>query len=182
MLHTLRDVPPPELTRALAAFEAQFTYPLGPGRTFRISHGDDYPRFFRAQGDGACFVMEHDGQVTGVLGVAIRRLLSPDGREQVVAYIGDLKVDPAARKTLTYLRLAWAAYSWVGARTSAGYGVVMDGTAVTPDAYTGGFGIPAARSSAASWSGSSPARRMWHRPTARSWWQVPSRCWHATVS
>lgn len=145
MVHTLRSAPPPELTHALAAFEAQFTYPLGPGRTFRISHGDDYPRFFRAQGEGACFVMEQDGKVTGVLGAAIRRLLLPEGDEQVVAYIGDLKVDPAARKTWTYLRLAWAAYSWVSAHTTTGYGIVMDGTAATPDTYTGGIGIPAAR-------------------------------------
>lgn len=150
MLHTLQSAPPPDLARALAAFEAQFTYPLGQGRTFHISHGDDYPRFFRAQGDGACFVMEHDGHVIGALGVALRRLLLPDGREQVVAYIGDLKVDPAARKTWTYLRLALAAYSWVsshssvGAHASTGYGVVMDGTPVTPDAYTGRCGIPAA--------------------------------------
>ncbi len=144
MLHTLQSAPPPELARALAAFEAQFTYPLGQGRTFRISHGEDYPRFFRAQGEGACFVMEHDGKVSGVVGVSLRRLLLPEGTEQKVAYIGDLKVDPAARKTWTYLRLAWAAFSWVGGNAT-GYGIVMDGTAATPDAYTGGCGIPAAR-------------------------------------
>ena len=46
---------------ALARFEEQFTYPLGPGRTLRISHGDDYPRFFRAIGDAACFVAERSG-------------------------------------------------------------------------------------------------------------------------
>jgi hypothetical protein len=145
MLHTLHSAPSPELTRALAAFETQFTYPLGPGRTFRISHGDDYPRFFRAQGEGVCFVLEEGGIVAGVLGVALRRLLLPEGREHLVAYIGDLKVAPAARKSLTYLRLAWAAHAWVGARTAAGFGVVMDGTSATPDTYTGWFGIPAAR-------------------------------------
>lgn len=144
-LHILQAEPPPALARALADFEAQFTYPLGPEHTFRISHGDDYPCFFRAQGDGACFVLENDGRVAGALGVAVRRLLLPDGKEHTVAYVGDLKVDPAARRGLTYLRLAFAAHSWVGARTEAGYGVVMDGTSVTPDAYTGQFGIPAAR-------------------------------------
>jgi hypothetical protein len=144
-LHILHAPPPPKLARALADFEAQFTYPLGPGRTFRISHGDDYPRFFRAQGDGACFVLENDGQIAGALGVAVRLLLLPNGEEHTVAYVGDLKVDPAARRSLAYLRLAFAAHTWVGGRTEAGYGVVMDGTAVTPDTYTGQLGIPAAR-------------------------------------
>ncbi|MGH7173763.1 MAG: GNAT family N-acetyltransferase [Gemmataceae bacterium] len=144
-LHILQTAPSPELARALADFEAQFTYPLGPGQTFRISHGDDYPCFFRAQGDGACFVLENAGRVAGALGVAVRCLLLPDGKECTVAYVGDLKVDPAARRSLTYLRLAFAAHTWVGDRTEAGYGVVMDGTSVTPDAYTGQFGIPAAR-------------------------------------
>src|SRR5207248_147124 len=43
-VYALRDRPPPALALALTAFEHQFTYPLGPGRTFRLSHGDDYPR------------------------------------------------------------------------------------------------------------------------------------------
>jgi hypothetical protein len=144
-LHALQDAPSPELARALAEFEKQFTYPLGPGRTFRISHGEDYPRFFRAMGEAVCFVAEDKGRVLGALGVAVRRLLLPDGSELRVAYIGDLKVDPAARKGLTFLQMAWAAQAWIGARATAGYGVVMDGTAVSPASYTGRFGIPGAR-------------------------------------
>jgi hypothetical protein len=144
-LHVLQAAPPPELAQALADFEAQFTYPLGPGKTFRISHGEDYPRFFRAQGDGVCFVQENAGRVVGVLGVAVRQLLLPGGEERTVAYLGDLKVDPAARRGFTYLHLAFAAMAWVGDRTESGYGVVMDGTAATPDTYTGRLGIPGAR-------------------------------------
>ena len=64
-LHHLSGPPTPELARALATFEEQFTYPLGPDRWFRISHGDDYPRFFRAIGEAACFVAERDGRVVG---------------------------------------------------------------------------------------------------------------------
>ena len=60
-VHALSAPPPTALARALDRFEGQFRYPLGPGRSFRISHGDDYPRFFRAMGEGACFVAERDG-------------------------------------------------------------------------------------------------------------------------
>ena len=63
IVHELHGPPAPELARALAEFEAGFTYPLGPGRTFHICHGDDYPCFFRAMGEAACFVAEQKGRV-----------------------------------------------------------------------------------------------------------------------
>ena len=144
-LHILRDPPPPDLARALAEFERQFTYPLGPGRTFSISHGDDYPRFFRAMGEAASLVLEEQGRVLGSLGIAVRRIQLPEGRLHTVAYFGDLKVDPVARKAFAFLKLAWAAEKWLHGKASTGFGVVMDGTSATPDAYTGHFGIPAAR-------------------------------------
>ncbi|HTE89320.1 MAG TPA: hypothetical protein VK639_10220 [Terriglobales bacterium] len=53
-VHELSSPPSPALARALAEFEAPFTYPLGPGKSFRISHGEDYTLFFRAQGLGRC--------------------------------------------------------------------------------------------------------------------------------
>lgn len=140
----LTDAPAQELSRALAEFERQFTYPLGPGRSFRISHGDDYPRFFRAMGEAASLVVAENDKVFGVLGIAVRRLLLPDGKELTTAYFGDLKVDPAARKGFIYLRLAWAADTRLKDKTNVGFAVVMDGTRATPDQYTGGFGIPAA--------------------------------------
>lgn len=144
-LHILRDPPPPAMGRALTEFERQFTYPLGPGRTFSISHGDDYPRFFRAMGEAACLVLEEQGKVLGSLGIAVRRILLPEGRLHKVAYFGDLKIDPRARKSFLFLQLAWAADKWLHDKASTGFGVVMDGTSATPDAYTGRFGIPAAR-------------------------------------
>jgi hypothetical protein len=142
-IRPLRDAPPPELAQALAAFEAQFTYPLGPRRFFRISHGDDYPRFYRAMGEAACFVAERAGHVLGTIGAALRRLRRPDGQERPVLYLGDLKIIPAARGGRTLPRLAQAVQRWVGKRTAAAFGVVMDGTPVTPLRYTGRLGLPA---------------------------------------
>jgi hypothetical protein len=50
IVHQLCSAPSPSQAKALAEFEGQFNYPLGAGRSFRISHGEDYPRFFRAIG------------------------------------------------------------------------------------------------------------------------------------
>src|SRR5262249_22132357 len=141
-LHTLTGPPVAHLAQAVDAFEEGFTYPLGPGRTFRISHGDDYPRFFRSMGRAAVFVAEREGEVLGVLAVALRRLLLPDGQERTVAYLGDVKVAPSARRSTVFFRLAGAAREWAGADASAAFGVVMDGTPVTPDRYTGRLGLP----------------------------------------
>jgi hypothetical protein len=134
--------PSPELAHALAEFEEPFTYPLGSGRFFRISHGADYTLFFRAQGEVACFIAENNGQVVGALGTAIRTLLFPDGSERKVAYFGDLKIDNSARGGLVLMRLARAAESWLRPKVQAGFGVVMGGTSLTPQAYTGRAGIP----------------------------------------
>ena len=143
-VHLLTGAPFPELAGALARFEEQFTYPLGPGRSFRISHGDDYPRFFRAVGDAACFVAERGGEVLGVLALAITPLRTPEG-ERASVYLGDLKVAPAARGGRVLPRLASAAREWVGSRFDCAFAVVMDGTSVTPDTYTGRLGIPVFR-------------------------------------
>ena len=138
----IEDAPPAELARRLARFEAQFRYPLGPGRTFRIEHGDDYTRFFRAMGPAASFVDEDEGRIRGVISVALRRLVQPDGSERVSAYVGDLKVDPASRNGRSLVRLAQAARGWAAPRASGAYAVVMGGTRVSPERYTGRLGIP----------------------------------------
>lgn len=131
-----------ELADALARFEESFRYPLGEGRTFRISHGADYSRFFRAMGEGICFVEERQGEVFGSMGVALRTLALPGGEERLAVYLGDLKVASSVRGGRTLLRLARAAMQWVGDRTDAGYAVVMDGTDAIPGRYTGRLGIP----------------------------------------
>jgi hypothetical protein len=141
-IHELREAPPPELAEALGRFEEQFRYPLGEERFFRITHGEDYPRFFRAMGDGICFVAEREGRVLGVMGAALRRIALPNCEERLAIYLGDVKVDPAVRGGRTLLQLARAAMAWVGDRANAGYAVVMDGTDATPTRYTGRLGIP----------------------------------------
>jgi hypothetical protein len=142
IVHRLCASPSPELARALDRFEEQFRYPLGPGRFFRIVHGDDYPRFFRAMGEGVCFVAEREERVLGVIGAALRILAMPDGEERPAVYLGDLKIDPLARSGRTLSRLAGAVRQWVGARAEAAFSVVMDGTPVMPTRYTGRLGIP----------------------------------------
>jgi hypothetical protein len=141
-LHELSGPPPAQLAQELAAFEESFTYPLGPGRTFRISHGDDYPRFFRSIGRAVCFVAEREGSVLGCLAVAACPLRLPDGSVREVAYLADLKVAPCARGGVVLLRLARAAHALMGP-LGAAFSVVMEGTAVTPPDYTGRLGIPA---------------------------------------
>ena len=141
-VHQVSSPPSPALARALADFEAPFTYPLGPGRFFRISHGQDYTLFFRALGNGCCFIAEQQGRVAGTLGTAIRRLRMPDGMERSTAYCGDLKIAPDARGGTVLVRLARAAEAWLRPQVEAGFGVVMGGTTLTPEAYTGRAGIP----------------------------------------
>lgn len=140
-VHALTTAPGPDLAAALARFEEQFTYPLGPGRSFRISHGSDYPRFFRAVGDAVCFVAERKGEVLGVLCLAVTQVYTPDDAVPAI-YLGDLKVTPAARGGRVLVRMAEAANAWCRGRAERGFGVVMDGTPVTPDRYTGRLGIP----------------------------------------
>src|SRR3954463_4543761 len=104
-VHRLTTAPSPELATSLARFEEQFTYPLGPGRSFRISHGQDYPRFFRAIGDAACFVAERNGEVLGALALAATRVRNPDATERPAIYFADLKAAPAARGGLALMQL-----------------------------------------------------------------------------
>jgi len=141
-VHALETVATSRLAGALARFERRFTYPLGPGRSFRISHGDDYVRFFRAMGEARCFVAEREQRVLGVLGAALRPLMFPGGERRTALYLGDLKVDPAAHGGRVVLRLATAVEEWLAGRTKLAFGVVMDGTKATPEQYTGRLGLP----------------------------------------
>lgn len=125
-----------------AAFERRFSYPFGPGRRFRIDHGSDCLRFFRASGTAVRFLAEADGEVLGTLTATIRRLREPGGRERTAAYLGDLKVAPSARGGPALARLARAALTEL-AGVGAAFAVVMDGTEPTPDRYTGRAGLPA---------------------------------------
>ncbi len=140
----LEGDPDAPLAVALARFEREFTYPLGPGRRFRIAHGGDAWRFFHALGEAA-YALDRDaaGAVVGALGAALRRAVAPHGGERDVLYLGDLKVAGAARGGLVLIRLMRALRARFADRTQAAFAVVMDGTDLTPAAYTGRLGIPA---------------------------------------
>ena len=147
-IHRFEEAPPAAVASALERFERQFTYPLGVGQSFHISHGEDYPRFFRAiggPGAGVSFVAEDDGgEILGTLGVALRPVQLPGGGVVTSAYLGDLKTSPDARRARTLVALAARAYSWGRGRgATMAYGVVMDGTPRSPSTYSGRFGIPA---------------------------------------
>lgn len=143
----LRLVEPPDeaLQAALEVFEEEFHYPLGIGRSFRISHGRDYSRFFRAidEGSGASFVaVGKDGRVKGTLGVAVRKLQFPGGESCLAAYLGDLKTAPGVGRGWILLRMGVDVTAWAKSHgATVAYGVVMGGTSHEPSAYTGKLGI-----------------------------------------
>lgn len=140
-LHTIRNNPPPRLAEALTEFERQFSYPLGPGKAFRIDHGHDYTRFYRAMGKNACFIAERNGEILGVVSAAQRTLSLPCGRKKDVVYVGDLKIAPGKPGGRTVLRLILRLRQWARQCAEAAYAIVMDGTQVTPVRYTGRLGI-----------------------------------------
>lgn len=141
-IHLLDGMPELKLAKALHEFESRFHYPLGEGRWFSISHGEDYTRFFRAIGQARCFVAERAGDILGVVSVSRCQLRQPDGRVIEAAYFSDLKVAELGdgRTLLKLLResVAWARRT----PTTPGFSIVMDGTARDPTSYTGRLGIP----------------------------------------
>jgi len=141
-VHPLVRRPPARLAVALEEFEKRFSYPLGEGSRFRISHGEDYSRFFRAMGNAVVFVAERDGKVLGTLGAAERELVRPDGESSRALYVCDLKVVPGAAAGMALLRLCAALKAWVPVQVTTAFAVVMDGTTMTPERYTGRLGIP----------------------------------------
>lgn len=141
-IHSLHAAPAEDLSRRLTMFERQFEYPLGSDNHFRISHGSDYTRFFRAMGEATCLVAEHAGRVSGTLGLVRRRVLAPDGGEIFAHYVCDLKIAPTARGGVLLRRLFQAATAGRDITAPKVFSVVMDGTAVNPLSYTGRLGIP----------------------------------------
>jgi hypothetical protein len=145
-MHRFTEEIPAGIGRALAAFEQEFSYPLGPLQRFRISHGEDYLPFFRAIGRPVLLAAEQHGKVTGVIARVDRGLeWRREGVGEVFAahYLCDLKVAPAARGSRTLARLIAATKHEIEASESqACYGVVMDGTGRLPTDYTGRLGVP----------------------------------------
>jgi hypothetical protein len=141
-LHCFFEAPGALLQEALLEFEGQFNYPLGVNDRFRIHHGSDYTRFFRAMGRGAVFVWEQAGVVGGVLSCAIRSLKEPANQAVEALYLCDLKVLPGANRGWVLLSLLTAVGRRFPEQSRRAYAVVMDGTSITPERYTGRLGIP----------------------------------------
>ena len=141
MILVLPDSLTPPLQRELDEFEAGFSYPLDAERSFRISHGVNYLRFFQAMGETSCFVARDNLGVQGVLTSVRRRLWLPGGSAVTALYLCDLKVTQGQARLLTFLRLVSAARE-LHAKESAAYSVVMRGTKPSPNDYSGSLGIP----------------------------------------
>ena len=140
-IQTIQSQPDAELSAALERFEAAFRYPLGESAWFRISHGKDYTRFFRAIGNARCFIAREGSDVIGTITSSICRIRTPDGKFQRGGYISDLKVSQSASGR-ALLRLLRAATEWTLIQPTPSFCVVMEGTAKSPAGYTGRLGIP----------------------------------------
>lgn len=138
----LTGPPTPDLARALAAFEKEFRYPLGPDDSFSISHAPDYSLFFRSMGDARIYLAESGGKILGAQVVVRREILLADGSTVPAAYLCDTKVVASRRGGIVLGRLVIAACEETMAD---GYGtafsVVMEGS-ITTDKHTGRLGIP----------------------------------------
>lgn len=133
----------PALQQGLEEFEASFVYPLDAEQTFRISHGPDYQRFFKAMGETRCFVARDDSAVQGVLTTVRRELLLPGGQSKSALYVCDLKVSAGPARAATFLRLASAARNFhESSSCESAFSIVMRGNERLPDQYTGAWGLP----------------------------------------
>ncbi|MEO5715714.1 MAG: hypothetical protein ABIT37_19700 [Luteolibacter sp.] len=141
-IHCITGTPPPELARALVGFEKEFRYPLGPSGSFSISHGEDYPRFFRGMGDAKIYLAEIAGEIVGSLAVVGRHVLLANETSIPAIYVGDAKVVEKFRGRTVLGRLSMAARDEIlAAGYKAAFSVVMAGS--TPsDQHTGRLGIP----------------------------------------
>lgn len=141
-IHCLSGKPAPKIALALADFEREFSYPLGPGRSFSISHGADYSLFFRCMGEARIYLAEILGSIVGALAVVRRTAVLADGSMIPADYICDAKVASAHRGRTVLGRLALKARDDTMAKGFQGaYSVAMSGSIPT-DALTGRLGIP----------------------------------------
>lgn len=144
-IEPLPDVSSSGQAAALGAFEAEFRYPLGAGRWFRIEHGQDYGRFFASIGESRTWIAESLAQIVGAISAARVTLRAPCGESQSAAYFGDFKVrlaNPRQSAGWVAAGLLRRAADWAQSYTRRGLAIVMDGTAVAPEKYTGRLGLP----------------------------------------
>lgn len=143
ILHHVTADLPPELVPALARFEREFTYPLGPDARFRISHGQSYLPFFRAMGQADIAVIEQEQEILGCLARVARRLRLSGGELFGAHYLCDLKLRASARGSTVLPRLIRETKRVIEASgCTRCYCVVMGGTGKLPTDYTGRLGVP----------------------------------------
>jgi hypothetical protein len=139
---------PESAAELLAEFETHFTYPLGNACRFRISHGNDYLRFFRSMGEATLLVASDGTTIHGSIArvekeLILRRKSSPLVGLCLAHYLCDLKVKPASRGSMVLPRLIKETKRQIeSSGTRACYSVVMDGTGRLPTDYTGRLGVP----------------------------------------
>jgi hypothetical protein len=139
-IRVLVDPPSRSLSEMLQAFEREFYYPLGQGR-FRISHGEDYLRFYRSMGMASCCIADDEDGILGMCCAVRREIHHPQDGTRSVLYLGDLKLAVRARGRYVLWRLADAIREHYSGIQEA-YSVVMKGTSRSPDTYTGRAGLP----------------------------------------
>ena len=138
----------PALDEKIRRLERHFDYPLGDSMRFRIDHGEDSTRFFRALGTAASVLaFDADGEVLGLVRLVCRDAVVPGpragaSRTMKVAYFCDLKVRPSEQGGWTLARLLQAAERWARSRCEAAYAVVMEGSRKTPANYSGRARFP----------------------------------------
>lgn len=141
-IHRLTGSSTPDLARALAEFEKEFRYPLGPDDSFSISHAPDYSLFFRSMGEATIHLAESGGAIVGAQAVVRREVRLADGSCVPAAYFCDTKVVASRRGGIVLGRLALSACEeMLSAGYTAGFSVVMEGS-ITTDKHTGRLGIP----------------------------------------
>ena len=142
VIHEIDAAPAPDLQRGLDEFEAMFTVPFAPGRSYRIDYGSDRTAFIRSLGESKCLAAENEGRIVGFLEMALVNLLLPNGATRPAVYIADIKMLPEARATITTARILQKGIEWARARSDLWFTAALDGTPVKPPDYTGRAGIP----------------------------------------
>jgi len=129
------------LVQKLSEFEALFDYPLGSNQRFRIDHSPDYTAFYRAMGQAKTWVIESGNIVVAAISASIRTI-DFEGAIKHVVYMGDLKIHPDYQSGRVLFKMAEYLRPLLEQDATAAYSVVMDGTKITPEHYTGRLGIP----------------------------------------
>lgn len=130
-----------DLQKKFESFEAQFKYPLNDDVYFRIDHGTVYDNFYRAMGESTLIVAHNEQGIQGTFCASRRQAFTKSKFVEPVVYLGDLKVAKRYQKSRVSFKLMHKMLSRFEGYTN-GLAVVMKGTKVTPDHYSGRMQLP----------------------------------------